>query len=81
MIALDNFDKKIREIETLAATYLDHQELEAYNTFSKEEIEAKLQRLLAAPIAEFSVVNTMYFRSKWGSLLKLISHEEPVAEV
>ena len=55
MIALDNFDKKIHELDILADIYLNHQELEEYKKLSEEDVREKLRRLLESPIADFSV--------------------------
>ena len=72
MIALDCFDKKLRIFDTLAKIYLNRSELGEYKELTATEIETKLKRLLESPITDFSVVNKIYFRSKWGDLLHRI---------
>lgn len=74
MKPLDNYGKWLPLITRNAHLYLNGKEYDEFNMIPEEEIGNQLKNLLEKPIARFTVVNELYFRARWGELLRTIYH-------
>ena len=68
MHPIDTFDPSILTPDH-AASILSPDDYRAFLTMQPSEREARLHELLTAPIAVFTPINELYFRSKWASLI------------
>jgi hypothetical protein len=74
MIPLDDYLKWLPLMKKSASLYLNEKEYEEYSLIPEAIVEQQLKNLLEKPIAEFSVVNELYFRARWAEVLKNIYH-------
>lgn len=75
MIPLDDVDKCYPLINERAQRFLSEQELKQYLSLPQNEVEHQLKLLLESPIAQFTIVNEVYFRARWAEVLKHCSWE------
>ncbi|MBE5967450.1 MAG: hypothetical protein E7255_10910 [Lachnospiraceae bacterium] len=74
MIPLDNYQKWFPLLEDSAQLYLSKEEYEEFSQLPEATVKQQLKNLLEKPIAEFSVVNELYFRARWAEVLNTIYH-------
>ena len=60
-----------------AKKLLSPKQYEKFTAMSDQEREANLKRLLSEPISNSTVINELYFRSKWASLFEMFYKDEP----
>lgn len=77
MIALDKMDRSVLS-EEKAQKFLSKDEYNEYCSIPDREKELELNNLLTMPINKFTVVNELYFRSKWAFLFNRIFGERPI---
>lgn len=77
MIALDRFDPEVLSVGN-AEKRLGEEEAAEYLAIPPEERERQLSALLTKPIDSFTMVNELYFRSKWAALFRLTGGERPL---
>lgn len=77
MKPLDTFNKDFLSLSN-ASKFLSDTEYQNFLSLSDEVREAKLFNLFTKPIADFSVINELYFRSKWAELIQLNNKEKPI---
>lgn len=70
MIPLDSFERWLPLMPESAQLYLNETEIEAFRLLTENEIETQLKELLEKPIANFTIINDVYFRARWAELLK-----------
>jgi hypothetical protein len=70
MIPLDDAEQVEPELDTNARRFLSPAEWQEYHRMSPTERRGQLRGLLERPIARFSLVNEVYFRSRWAQLLQ-----------
>lgn len=73
MIPLDNFERWLPLIEESARNYLSQEEFDEFCLYSQDEIDGQLKALLEKPIANFTLVNEVYFRARWAEVLKILN--------
>lgn len=76
MKPLDKFNMDFLN-EDIAKKLLSPKQYKKFEAMSIEEREANLKELLTAPIAKFTVINELYFRSKWAKLFETFYKNEP----
>ena len=83
MIPLDDYKKWIPLMDESARLYLSETEYKEFCLFSKNEVENHLKALLEKPIANFTIVNDVYFRARWAEVLKTLKpdHDLKLIEV
>ncbi len=69
MIPLDNIEKWLPKLNESAGRYLRPDELKQYESMAMSERERQLAALLHAPIANFTVINEVFFRGRWGEVM------------
>ncbi|QHQ60122.1 hypothetical protein Ana3638_04425 [Anaerocolumna sedimenticola] len=74
MKPLDNYEKWLPLITKNAHFYLNNKELDEFNQITEEEAASQLKNLLEKPIANFTVMNELYFRARWAEVLRTIYH-------
>ncbi|WMJ85642.1 hypothetical protein [Anaerocolumna sp. MB42-C2] len=74
MIPLDHYEKWLPFLKENAHFYLNKKEHEEFGLLSEEEIKRQLKDLLEKPIANFTVVNELYFRARWAEVIRTIYH-------
>lgn len=72
MIPLDQYDKWSVLLEENAGLFLSKKELEEFATISEIERNNQLKEILEKPIANFTMVNEVYFRARWAEVLKML---------
>ncbi|AIQ21134.1 hypothetical protein H70357_33970 [Paenibacillus sp. FSL H7-0357] len=72
MIPLDDVDKCYPLINERAQRFLSEQELKQYLSLPQNEVEHQLKLLLESPIAQFTVVNEVYFRARWAEVFEAL---------
>ena len=72
MIPLDNFVKWLPLMTESACAYLNEKELSEFSLLSEHEVGNQLKDLLEKPIANFTVVNDVYFRARWAEVIKIL---------
>lgn len=77
MRPLDHFKEEILTLDN-AKFYLSKDEFDCFDSFSETEKTELLKNLLEKPIAVFTPVNELYFRSKWGELIQSIYKNKPI---
>ncbi|MCI9273166.1 MAG: hypothetical protein HFE39_04315 [Clostridiales bacterium] len=75
MIPLDALDPTI-EKPAYAKALLRETEFQAFQQLEQKERLALLQELLTKPISRFTVINELYFRSKWADCVKALVKEK-----
>ena len=78
MKPLDIFNPDILSEEN-AKVFLSDKQYKLFLDMSKSEREYNLEELLTKPIEKFTVINELYFRSKWADLFKLFYKDTPYA--
>ena len=73
VIPIDQFNKWEYIIIEYAQTYLNQQEIKEYDLISKNDKKEQLKDLLERPIANFTLVNDVYFRARWFEVLRMIN--------
>ncbi len=69
MIPLDRIEKWLPKLTQSARRYLRPDELAQYESIPEGERERQLAALLTAPIANFTVINEVFFRDRWGEVM------------
>jgi hypothetical protein len=72
MIPLDNYDKWISRLEQSGQLYLNDKELMEFNSIQEDNRAYQLRELLTKPINSFTIINEVYFRARWGEVLKML---------
>ena len=72
MIPLDNYEKWLPFILKNAKQYLSDKEYDEFRMLPEAQTESQLKDLLEKPIARFTVINELYFRARWGELIKSV---------
>lgn len=80
MKPLDTFHKEILSQEN-AQKFLNKQEYSEFSSIPDADREKLLKELLNQPISKFTVINELYFRSKWAELIRLIYGSRPITLV
>jgi hypothetical protein len=75
MIRLDDPEKWLPKLDECAERYLSDEELVQYAAIPQGDREGQLRALLTSPIARFTVINEVYFRSRWGEVIKRLQPE------
>jgi hypothetical protein len=70
MIPLDRFEKWSELLDEFSRQYLTDQEYQDYQSISCAVRLSQLKAILEKPIARFTPVNEVYFRSKWADALR-----------
>jgi hypothetical protein len=65
-------------IEGTARTYLSAGEFEEFRNIPEEERKGALAELLEKPIASFTVINELYFRTRWAGLIDGLYGSGPI---
>lgn len=78
MIPIDHFDKWASTLDLRASQVLVDAELQAYQAISGVERLSQLKALLEKPIAWFSPVNEVFFRSRWAEVLQALQPPQPL---
>lgn len=76
MIPLDNYEKWLPFIRKNAQQYLSDKEYDEFRMLPEAQTESQLKDLLEKPIARFTVINELYFRVRWGELIKTVYQGE-----
>jgi len=63
-------------MEKSAKLYLNDKEFEEFTRIPENERDIQLKAILEKPIANFSIVNEVYFRARWGEVLKMLHPEQ-----
>jgi SAM-dependent methyltransferase len=71
MIALDSLERWTLDLDQQARTMLRDDEYAEYQAIPAEERLRQLQALLERPIARFTPVNEVFFRTRWAEALRL----------
>jgi hypothetical protein len=72
MIPLDNYEKWLPLLEKSAHLYLSESEYKEFCLISKDEVGNQLKKLLEKPIADFTIINDVYFRARWAEVLRIL---------
>lgn len=51
---------------------MSEQELKQYLSLPQNEVEHQLKLLLESPIAQFTIVNEVYFRARWAEVFEAL---------
>lgn len=76
MLSLDKYTKWLPKIEESARLYLSEKEYQAFSLISAEQKKGQLKAILEKPIANFTVINELYFRAKWAEVLQIIQSND-----
>lgn len=76
MIPMDKTDKWLLRLDQSAKAHLRPGEYVQYEGISKAEREAQVMALLAAPVANFTVINEVFFRDRWAEVMDRLSPGE-----
>ena len=76
MLPLDKYTKWLPKIEENARLYLSEKEYQAFSLISAEQKKGQLKAILEKPIANFTVINELYFRAKWAEVLQIIQSND-----
>jgi hypothetical protein len=71
MIPLDRFEKWSTLLEQYSRQYLSDIEYQEYQSIPEPDKLRQLKAILEKPIAHFSLVNDVYFRSRWAEVLSV----------
>jgi hypothetical protein len=74
MIPLDEYEKWLPIIKKDAPIYLNDKEFEEFSLITEDEVKSQLKNLLEKPIANFTVINELYFRARWAEVLGVVHH-------
>ncbi|MDF2941336.1 MAG: hypothetical protein K0S01_194 [Herbinix sp.] len=77
MKALDQFNEQTLSEEN-AKKYLNEREFIDYLSIPAEDRRSQMLALLEKPIANFTVINELFFRSKWAELIHKLYGENPI---
>jgi hypothetical protein len=69
MISLDRFEKWSTLLDDCSRQYLNEIEYQEYQSIPGPEKLSQLKAILEKPIARFTSVNEVYFRTKWAQVL------------
>ncbi len=69
---LDNYEQVSSQIEYAAKRFLFLKEHWRWKTLPRKKRQQKLKALLCAPLADFSIVYTLYFRWKWVDIFQKV---------
>ncbi len=69
MIPLDKIEKWLPKLTEGAGRYLQPDELKQYESMPVSERERQIAALLHDPIANFTVINEVFFRDRWGEVM------------
>lgn len=69
MIPLDNIHKWLPRLSQSAGRYLRPDELAQYESILESGRERQICALLQAPISNFTVINEVFFRDRWGEVM------------
>lgn len=72
MLNLDSLEKWCSLLDRKASVFLNKNELEVYREILPDERKSQLKAILEKPIAQFTPVNDVYFRSKWAEALNTV---------
>lgn len=72
MVPLDDYQKWWPLMAESARLYLNRRELEQFSLLSPDDISNQLGDLLEKPIANFTLVNDVYFRARWAELIWIL---------
>ena len=72
MIPLDNFEKWLPMMDECAKLYLNEKERSEFESISEQHREKYLRDILERPIDNFTVINDIYFRSRWAEVIKML---------
>ena len=73
MIPLDKTEKWQSRLEESAKAYLRPDEQKQFETLPAGEREAQITALITAPIANFTVINEVFFRDRWAEVMDRLS--------
>ncbi len=80
MKSMDIFRREILAPDN-ARKFLNEKEFSEFCLIPQEERTTFLQELISRPIARFTVINELYFRSKWAELIRFIYGSRPITLV
>ncbi len=69
MIPLDRIEKWLPKLTESARQYLQPDEFVQYERMPEGERERQIRALLSAPIANFTVINEVFFRDRWNEVM------------
>lgn len=69
MIPLDRYEKWSACLDDDAGQFLNEAEYQAYRSIAAPEKLRQLKAILEKPIAEFTLVNEVFFRARWAEVL------------
>jgi hypothetical protein len=69
MIPLDKIEKWLSKLTESARRYLRPDEFAQFESMQESERERQLRALIQAPIANFTVINEVFFRDRWGEVM------------
>lgn len=69
MIPLDKIERWLSKLTESASRYLRPEEFKQYESMMESEREKQLRALIQAPIANFTVINEVFFRDRWGEVM------------
>ncbi len=72
MIPLDRYEKWATCLNESARQYLNETEVQEFQSISETEKLSQLKAIFEKPIARFTPVNEVYFRSRWAEVLKTV---------
>ena len=73
MTPLDQYDKWSLLLEESAKLFLNKKEFEKFAAITEIERKNQLKEILEKPIANFTIVNEVYFRARWAEVLKMLN--------
>lgn len=76
MIPMDKAEKWLLRLDECAKTYLRPDEFTQYEAIPRAEREAQITALINAPIANFTVINEVFFRDRWAQVMDKLSTGE-----
>ena len=76
MIPLDKYEKWSLLMEESARRYLNRKELKEFSEIPEIEKRDQLKSKLEKPIANFTMVNEVYFRARWAEVLKMLNPQK-----
>jgi hypothetical protein len=69
MIPLDKIEKWLPKLNESAGRYLRPEERKQFENMPECERERQITALLRAPVANFTVINEVFFRGRWGEVM------------
>jgi hypothetical protein len=72
MIPLDQYEKWLPRMDESAELYLKDRELKEFYSIPEDDRKHQLYMLLTRPINVFTIINEIYFRARWGEILKIL---------